>query len=52
MRLAAIGGKWPLCGIQSYEGGTPMILRLVALLVLGLMYGGELNVAFSATTPC
>src|SRR6516164_2585475 len=38
-------GFQPLCGIQNYEGSMPMILHLVALLVLGLMCGSELNVA-------
>jgi hypothetical protein len=46
MRLAEIGGEWPLYGIQSYEGCTPTILRLLALLVLALMCRSELNVVF------
>jgi hypothetical protein len=33
------------CAASKVEGGTPMILHLVALLVLGLMCGSELNVA-------
>jgi hypothetical protein len=33
------------CAASKNEGGKPMILHLVALLVLGLMCGSELNVA-------
>jgi hypothetical protein len=41
----AFGKSADLCAASKHEGGTLMILHLVALLVLGLMCGSELNVA-------
>jgi uncharacterized membrane protein len=38
-------GESAACDIQSNAGGARMVLQLIALLVLGLMCGSELNVA-------